>query len=318
MVRFKHGVVLLALLTLAMQTTAGDFKIGIAQWSGYPDSVEGFKAGLSESGLIEGENVEFNYAKIGGNQALQIKETQRLLDENVDLIYSLTTPGTTIVKNLSPPTLPIVFSIVTYPADSGLIESFEYSGNNLVGTSNYVRAAHFITLLKLILPNTKTVAIFHRKGEPNSKIQASNLIRLFKRSGIKSIDVEVETAEEVSKSAISLVGKAEVFITTTDTLMQSGGEKELIKISNSHKIPILSSNKNGIDSGSTFGAVSDFYTLGKMSGLKAAEILKNNTKPSRIETEVQNPPLFLGNRSAMKRLGIKLSDRAAAKIVWSQ
>jgi len=187
-----------------------------------------------------------------------------------------------------------------------------------VGTSNYVRAAHFITLLKLILPNTKTVAIFHRKGEPNSKIQASNLIRLFKRSGIKSIDVEVETAEEVSKSAISLVGKAEVFITTTDTLMQSGGEKELIKISNSHKIPILSSNKNGIDSGSTFGAVSDFYTLGKMSGLKAAEILKNNTKPSRIETEVQNPPLFLGNRSAMKRLGIKLSDRAAAKIVWSQ
>ena len=56
----------------------------------------------------------------------------------MDLVYSLTTPGTAIVKEVLPSDTPIVFSIVTYPADAGLIESFEYSGNNLVGTSNYV------------------------------------------------------------------------------------------------------------------------------------------------------------------------------------
>ena len=78
---------------------------------------------------------------------------------------------------------PIVFSIVTYPDDSGLIESFEYSGNNLVGTSNYVELTNYTKLLKTILPNTKTLAIFHRKKEPNSKIQAANMIRLLKWEG---------------------------------------------------------------------------------------------------------------------------------------
>ncbi len=52
--------------------------------------------------------------------------------------------------------------------------------------------------------------------------------------------------------------KADVFMTTTDTLMQGGGEEELIKISLDKKIPILSSNKKGIGQGSTFGPVADF------------------------------------------------------------
>lgn len=322
MIRFIHTSALTVLLTvlptLSLQVSADNYKIGIAQWSGYPDSIEGFKLGLSEAGLTEGENVEFIYGAIGPDKGLQTREVQKLIDQNVDLIYSLTTPGTTIVKNLSPKERPIVFSIVTYPADSGLIESFEYSGNNLVGTSNYVRAAHFITLLKLVLPTAKTVAIFHRKGEPNSKIQASNLIRLLKRGGITSIDIEAETIEQVSQQAIAVADKVELYITTTDTLMQSGGEQALIKISAEHKIPILSSNKNGIDSGSTFGPVSDFHTLGKMSGNKASQILLDGTKPSRIETELQNPPIFLGNQSSMKHLGIVLSDKAASKIVWTE
>ena len=53
--------------------------------------------------------------------------------------------------------------------------------------------------------------------------------------------------------ALALVDKVDVFMTTTDTLMQGGGEKLLIEISLDKKIPIISSNKNGIEAGSTLG-----------------------------------------------------------------
>lgn len=284
------------------------YKVGISVWTGYPTSVKGFKEAMARGGLIEGENVKYIYGKSGLKPEKQREIVLGFKKAEVDLVYSLTTPGTTIVKEIMPQTTPIVFSIVTYPADSGLIESFEYSGNNLVGTSNYVELTNYVKLLKTILPHTKTLAIFHRKKEPNSKIQAANMIRLLKREGIRTIDLEPESVEEVRQMALDVAAKVDVFMTTTDTLMQGGGERALIEISLDKKIPILSSNKIGIEEGSTFGPVADFYILGKMSGEMAVKILKENIAVVRLQSEIQDPPLTLINRKSANILGIQVPE----------
>ncbi len=278
--------------------TGKAYKVGISVWTGYPSSVKGFKEAMAAGGLIEGKNVQYLYEKIGLNKEKQREIALRFKKAKVDLVYSLTTPGTTIIKEIMPGTTPIVFSIVTYPDDSGLIESFEYSGNNLVGTSNYVELTNYVKLLKTILPHTKTLAIFHRKKEPNSKIQAANMIRLLRREGIQTIDLEPESVEEMRQMALDIAAKVDVFMTTTDTLCQGGGESALIKISLQKKIPILSSNKIGIEEGSTFGPVADFYVLGRMSGEMAVKILKKNIDPAQLQSKTQDPPLTLINRKS--------------------
>jgi len=293
-----------------------NYKIALATWSGYPESVAGFKKGLADKGLVEGQNVSFLVGKIGADKALQREVAEGFKQAEVDLVYSLTTPGTSIVKEVLPESTPIVYSIVTYPADSGLIESFEYSGNNLVGTSNYVPIRHYLKLLKLIVPMVKTVGIFHRKGEPNSKIQAVNMIRFLKREGIKAVDLHPENIEQVKALALEYADQVDAFMTTTDTLMQSGGESALIDVSLSKGIPILSSNKAGIENGSTFGPVADFYALAKISGEKAAKILLEAVEPRKLQSELQDPPLFLVNRASLKQLGITLSKQANAAVTW--
>lgn len=306
----------LLFVVLANSTLASEYTIGLAVWSGYPQSVQGFKDGLAEQGLNEGEQVTFIEGDVGADKDLQIQVANRFKSAKVDLVYSLTTPGTTILKEIMNSYTPIVFSIVTYPADSGLIESFEYSGNNLVGTSNYVSAHQYMRLLKLVMPSAKRVAIFHRMGEPNSKIQAVNMYRLLRREGIEVFDREPENFEQLTAMANELVGKVDVFMTTTDTLMQSGGEDILIELSLQHNIPILSSNKKGIENGSAFGPVADFYTLGKMSGYKAAKILKDGVPPRRLMSEVQDPPLYLVNRATVQALQLKLSESALRAVSW--
>ena len=285
------------------------YKVGISSWTGYPKSVQGFKESMTKAGLIEGENIQYLYGESGTDKALLTTIANAFKEAKVDLVYSLTTPGTIIIKEIMPETTPIVFSIVTYPADSGLIESFEYSANNLVGTSNFVPLRNYVTLLKTILPETKRLAIFHRKGEPNSKIQATNMVRLLRRAAIETIDQEPESLEEIREMALALVDKVDVFMTTTDTLMQGGGEKALIEISLAKKIPIMSSNKKGIEAGSTFGPVADFYSLGKMSGQMAANILTQQLDPSSLSSKVQDPPLILINRSSIKLLGLSVPEK---------
>ncbi len=300
------------------QVLATEYKIGLATWSGYPQCVQGFKDALASRGLVEGKQLTFIQGEVGADKILQRKVANNLKRQNIDLVFSLTTPGTTIIKEVIPTNTPIVFSIVTYPADSGLIESFEYSGNNLVGTSNYVPLSHSIDLLLGVLPTTKSIAIFHRKGEPNSKIQTANLYRYFKKKGIKVTDVSVESIKELKMKAMTLVNDVDVFVTTTDTLIQGGGELALIELSLTHKIPILSANKKGIEQGATFGVVADFYQLGNMAGKMAADILLNKALPESIESTLQEPPTYLFNKNSMNKLGINVPENLSFEIQWTQ
>ncbi|MBW3694512.1 hypothetical protein EK599_02310 [Vibrio sp. T187] len=304
------SLILVLTSLFSFSTVASDkspYKIGLALWTGYPTSLEGFKDGLKAGGVDINKDVIFVEGEISSDKDKQRAAAEQFKSENVDLVYSLTTPGTVIVKETLPNTTPIVFSIVTYPADSGLIESFEYSGNNLVGTSNYIPLEHYVSLIQELVPNTKTAAIFHRKGEPNSNIQASNLIRLLRRQGIQVTDVTATSVEDLTKQATALKGKVDLFITTTDTLLQTGGERALIEVSNQLSIPILSSNKLGIQQGSTFGPVADFYTLGKMSGQRAAQILLEDIEPRFLESALQPQPIFLINKKSANQLNISVT-----------
>lgn len=301
------GLLIFGNYTVFSDSIEKSYKIGLSVWTGYPENIKGFKEALHKAGLVEGKNVKYLYRKSSGDKEKQRDIAQEFKEKKVDLVYTLTTPGTIIIKEIMPESTPIVFSIVTYPADSGLIESFDYSANNLVGTSNYVSIKSYTKLLMQCLPNVKTVAIFHRYKEPNSKIQAVNFMRSLRKKGIKCIDLLPKNLDEVKEMAMQNIEKVDALITTTDTLMQGGGEEVLIELSLKHKVPILSSNKQGIEKGSTFGPVADFYTLGKISGSKAVKVLVDKVAPSKMRSELQDPPLYLINKSSVKTLGLKLA-----------
>ncbi len=125
-------------------------------------------------------------------------------EEHVDLVYPLTTPGSAMIKEVLPSATPIVLSLVTYPADAGLIESFAYSGNNLAGSSNYVPLLTYAQFLQTMLPTAKSQAIFPRQGEPNSTIQAANVIRLLQKAGIRPIDLEPTSVDERRQMALEV------------------------------------------------------------------------------------------------------------------
>ena len=144
------GLILVCCCLNASDTLARPFRVGVAVWSGYPDSVEGFREGVDS--VLANREIEYVVRNAGADKATQYAIAREFAEQKLDLVYSLTTPGTSIIKEVLHPDTPIVFSIVTYPADSGLIESMEYSGNNLVGTSNYVPLSNYVELLKKMLP----------------------------------------------------------------------------------------------------------------------------------------------------------------------
>lgn len=282
--------------------------VGIARWvsdSAYDQNIAGFKEGLALFGYTEGKNIQYIEEKAGANKTRQSEIIQGFVDRKVDLIYSLTTPGTLIAKETTSD-IPIVFSIVTFPVEAGVIESIDSSGNNLVGTRNYIPVETQLEMFHEIV-NVKKIGFVHRYGEPNSAIQYHKMKSYASELDIDVVEVAPKTLQDASSTISNKIDDVDALYQACDTLIQSGAEKIAIKIAMEHHKPTFSCNKEGVEGGALFGDVVDFKTIGYLSGKKAALIL-HGAKPSEIITETQHGDFIAINLVTAQKLGIKIPE----------
>jgi len=283
-------------------------KIGIARWGSNPEftrNVEGFKAGLAEKGYVEGVNVSFVIKSPETDLEVQRQIIQSFIDEKVDLIFSITTPSTLVAKEMTSE-IPIVFSVCTFPVESDIIESLESSGNNIVGTRNYITAERQYNEFEKIYAGTKILAFVHRKDEPNSDSQYLEMKALLKEKGIEVIDIAAVDLDDMRAQLESVIEAIDSIFSACDTLTHSpGGEEVIVELSRKYKKPCFAGNKEGILRGSLMGNVADFYEIGKLSGIKAGLIL-NGANPSSLLTESPVEDYVIINTKTARELGIEI------------
>lgn len=281
-------------------------KIGISKWvenEDYNENIEGFKEKLEEFGWIEGVNTEFFLENANSDKIKQSEIIQEFIDMDVDLIYSLSTSGTLIAKEMTQ-NIPIVFSIVTYPVEINIIDSFESSGNNLVGTSNYVSVEKQVDLIYDI-SNPKKIGFLHRQGELNSEIQFKRMEQYSKLQGIEVVDISTTNLDEIEQSINTVISEIDVLYNACDTLIQSGGEEISIRLGLENNKPVFSCNKKGIQLGAIAGNVANLRILGELAGNKAIMIL-HGANPSEIFSEKPKGDHIVVNIESVEILGIKI------------
>ncbi len=301
-------IVISGCATTKTQTEEKVVTIGIAGWGSNPEftrNVEGFKDGLAENGYVEGENVQFIIKIPETDLDVQREIIQSFIDADVDLIFSITTPGTLVAKEMTSE-IPIVFSVNTFPVESGVIDSLESSGNNLVGTRNYISVKRQYNQFERIYPDTNTLAFVHRKGEPNSLAQHLEMKDLLEKKGIKVIDIAAVDLADMRQQLESNIDTVDSMFSACDTLTHSlGGAELIVEFSKKYKKPSFACNKEGTIRGHLIGNVADFYVIGKISGRQAALILQG-AKPSSLLTESPAEDYLILNTKTASEIGIDI------------
>lgn len=279
--------------------------IGVARWvtnEEYDKNIAAFKEALAQAGFVEGKNTTY----IIENPELDAQKQRgiiRLFVQNkVDLIYSLTTPGTLIAKELTP-SIPIVFSIITYPVEAGVITSLQYSQENLVGTRNWVGIKKQLAVFREIVPQAKVIGFVHRQGEPNSTIQYNRLKVAAASAGIEVVEIAPAVVGQLQAALEEVEGKVDSLYSACDTLVQGGGEEIIIAFARANKLPDFTCNKSGVLRGSLVGTIADFTQIGKLAGEKAAKILRGAT-PGSLETNTVARPFIYLNQKTAGALGV--------------
>jgi putative ABC transport system substrate-binding protein len=280
------------------------------------DSVrDGVKEGLAAAGFEEGKNLKWQSQSAQGNTGTAAQIARKFIGDKPDVIVAIATPSAQAVAAATKE-IPLVYSAVTDPMAAQLVPSMAPSGTNVTGVSDVLELDRQIALMKQVAPNAKRVGVVYNPGEANSVVVVKALREALPKQGMSLVEAAAPRTVDVGSAARSLIGKVDLFYTSTDNNVVSAYES-LVKVGNDAKIPMIAADTDSVKRGAIAALGIDYRNLGRQTGAIVARILKGE-KPGTIASETSSKLELFVNPGAAQKQGVTLSDallKSAAQIV---
>jgi putative tryptophan/tyrosine transport system substrate-binding protein len=142
--------------------------LNIASLESVREYLAGFHSGLSDTGYVEGRNVEIEYLWAHGQNDQLPALVDELVRHQVSVIVVLASTNGALAAKAATQTIPIVFAQAADPVRIGLVSSLNRPGGNVTGINLFlveVAAKRFQQLMELV-PKAKTIAHLSNPSNP--------------------------------------------------------------------------------------------------------------------------------------------------------
>lgn len=288
------------------QSSNNNFQIGINQFTEHPalDQVRaGFEAELEELG---GFDIDFMSAQGDMNNTISISE--KFVKDKKDLIFAIATPSAQSTKQVTKD-LPIVFSAVTDPVETGLVKDFSNPQINITGTSDESPVAKQLELFKKLDKNIKTIGIIYNTSEVNSTIQIENASKAAKDLGLKIESIGVNNINDIPQAVDALLKKVDGIYTLTDNMVASAINVVADK-ANEKGIITIGAEEAHVKGGILMTDGLSYFELGRQSARMAKEILVDKKDISSFPCEKAETTSKVFNEASLKKLKLDINNQA--------
>ena len=304
------GVIVAALLLTACggfgATSAKTYTIGVVNLTPSLDPVwEGFKAGMTERGYIEGENVTYLYEGPVGSIDKLDAAAQKLVEADVDLILSITTPATQAAQRATAETdIPVVFVPVTDPVAVGIVQSLKQPGGNITGITTGGSEGKRLQWQSMLTPNIKKVYVpYNPDGSSKASLAVTEAAAA--KLNIELVTQVATTPDEVIAAGETMPADVEAIFILSDGFMESQMDK-WAQVALEHRIPVSSTNLKLVESGALFSFGFRPFSSGEQAARLADQILQG-TRPAELPVETSEFYLDVNLRTA-EAIGLQIPD----------
>jgi len=274
-------LMIFSLFCLGCKTKNKEFRIGVLQWTekihAYNQTYKGVLDGLGDKGYKKGVNLEIDYKNVEQDKELALKTALYFVKKRVDLILTLGTGSTlAALEATEKKPIPIVFSIVGDPKATGIIRNYEDSGKNITGISMKVDVKEQFDMVKEVLPEMETLGIIYCTEMPQAVVTGKEATTAAAKLGWKPLTVSVTKRDlpELEKIVDSLAKKVDSIYIPTDPIMNLPENLQtIIRVSDKHKIPVVSVTKKDVEDGVLMAVHCDFYEIGRQAADPMVQIL---------------------------------------------
>jgi ABC-type uncharacterized transport system substrate-binding protein len=269
--------------------------------------VAAFRKGLSEVGVVEGQNVTVEYHWLEGRH-------DRLPALMADLVRRqvavMTTVGylPTLAAKAATATIPIVFGVGDDPVRLGLVASFARPGGNATGINflNQEVASKRLRLLHELVPNAVRVALLVNPANASGTETALRIvqeaaptiglqIQILKASTSREIDAAFATIERERPDALFVSGDA-FFISRA---------VQFATLTARSRIPATYSLRDYVAVGGLMSYGTDFTEAFRQVGVYTGKILKG-ARPTDLPVTQSTRFELVINLQTARSLGIEV------------
>lgn len=261
-------------------------KIGILMWHESlhdEKTLQGFITGIELSGIPHKIDLKRAYGDEG--QARMFLRNWR--ENNIDLVFTIGTRGTIWameeIKNI-----PIVFSAVTDPVASGIAQSWESSGSNVTGSSNWIEFRNKLRIFREAVPGLKKLGVVYRPDNPVSMAEVVCARDCAPEMDVVLKEAQIQGVEDIGGAVELLISQGidALWIPIEEVVYKN--MSHIGRVTHPARLPVVSSTFEALEEfpkGDPVAIVSvtvDYESIGRLCVPAAIEILTNERDPRDI------------------------------------
>ena len=254
--------------------------------------------------------VTFDYTLFNGQgDATTLNQIgAELVGKGVDLIVPIATPAVKIMQSATEDTeIPIVFSAVSDPVGSGIVDALDAPGGRITGTSDALNTKGLLDLMLAQNPDTKTVGLLYSKSEDSSKQPIADAKAYLEGKGIRCVEKTGTTTDEITSAVDALIAeKVDAVFTPTDNTVMTAELAIYEKFLNA-KIPQYCGADSFALNGAFVGYGVDYTALGKMTADMVVQVLVDGKSPATLPVETFDNGIAMINTDSCTALGYDLA-----------
>jgi len=288
-------------------TEAKSYTIGIVHSNPVLDAVlEGFKAGMTDLGYVEGKNVTYVFDGVLANDAAVIDtEVQKLMGQKVDMLFTLGTIATlSAKKGVEGTDVPVVFAPVINPVEEGVVESISLPGGNVTGVQRGNYVAKSLEWLLKVAPGTQKVYLFYNPADMVTVSTMQPLPGAAASLGVEFMPIEVTSIEKVLTIIPTLPEDSAIFYVPAPSIDPE--ISRTIAATIEYGVPLGSYVANDVNAGVLVGYGGNWAALGQQAARMADQIFKG-TKPANMPIETDEAFLNINMKTA-NAIGLTIPD----------
>jgi len=296
-------------LSSCSKKTKEVYRVGIMYGIDFlADTVDGFKAEMTELGYVEGDNIIYDIQKTNCDSAKEQRILERFVANEVDLIFAFPTEAALAAKAATQGTdIPVLFA-TSFIEGFDLVESVRNPGGHITGVqypSRDIAIKSLETLLE-VAPQAKRILLPYMKGYPTVPHQLEVLRPASASLGITLVELPVTSAADIEADLQARAQSADLGI---DAIMHIAEPVAVLPDVTAVISEFVAEHKmayHGTGGKCIFILTIDPIQVGKQSATLADKILKG-TLPGTIPVVSAEPVLTI-NYKVAQELGVKVPE----------
>lgn len=282
--------------------------VAIAQIINHPsldDVHKGLLQGLSDAGYEEGQSINIIYDNAHGNISVATQIADRFASLHPDVMVGLSTQTAQILMPLAQKEkIPLVFSAVTDPVSSKLVDSWDKTDEDVTGVSDYMPPEPQIELIKAFIPNIRKLGVLYNPSEMNSVSFLEKFEAAAQKENIELVYASVHNTAEAAEVLRSLVGRVDAIYFPNDNTVMAAADAVANAAIEAH-IPLFANDEASVKKGVLAAISYDRIAMGRKTADMVAGLLRGHpTSSYRVHNQI--PTEIIANGKTLQKLGMEM------------